>query len=221
MRKRFTQLVALLTATSLLIPSAGTISVIADDTFSEEYVTEAFEEEQFATEKQEEETGDESEGIAVQDDYYFAEEPSEEIAEPLEEIEETSEETSEETDMSSEENFFEESSESQEEIYFEENSVDDDVAFSITDRADEEEITGSDDLFFSEDETITEELNDSVSTFDESSYDYDEYARSGKCGDNATWRFEGTGENLTLIISGSGKMYDYDTNPDEKMAPWV
>ena len=141
----------------------------------------------------------------------------EEIAEPLEEIDETSEET----DMSSEENFFEESSESQEEIYFEENSVDDDVAFSITDRADEEEITGSDDLFFSEDETITEELNDSVSAFDESSYDYDEYARSGKCGDNATWRFEGTDENLTLIISGSGKMYDYDTNPDEKMAPWV
>ena len=217
MRKRFTQLVALLTATSLLIPSAGTISVIADDNFSEEYVTEAFEEEQFATEEHEEETGDESEGIAVQDDCYFAEEPSEEIAEPLEEIDETSEET----DMSSEENFFEESSESQEEIYFEENSVDDDVSFSITDRADEEEITGSDDLFFFEDETITEELNDSVSAFDESSYDYDEYARSGKCGDNATWRFEGTDENLTLIISGSGKMYDYDTNPNEKMAPWV
>lgn len=36
------------------------------------------------------------------------------------------------------------------------------------------------------------------------------YAESGKCGDNLTWKFEDDG---TLIISGTGDMYDYH--------PWV
>ncbi len=43
----------------------------------------------------------------------------------------------------------------------------------------------------------------------------DDYPRTGSCGDNLTWFVTGEGNNLTLTISGTGKMYDYDN-----YAPW-
>ena len=40
---------------------------------------------------------------------------------------------------------------------------------------------------------------------------------SGTCGDNVTWTLKGKGRNLTLTISGSGKMANYSSETDQ---PW-
>ena len=40
-------------------------------------------------------------------------------------------------------------------------------------------------------------------------------ATSGECGDNATWKLEGSNNSLTLTISGNGPMYDY-----YRLHPW-
>ena len=84
MKKRFTQVLAFLTSTSMLISPMGTLSTFADDDSSEEYVIEAYEEEEFAAEEYDEESGNESEESVEYDACYFSEEPSEEIDESLE-----------------------------------------------------------------------------------------------------------------------------------------
>ena len=214
MKKRFTQVLAFLTSTSMLISPMGTLSTFADDDSSEEYVIEAYEEEEFAAEEYDEESGNESEESVEYDACYFSEEPSEEIDESLEQSDEPSEERSE----SSEEVSFEEGSESVEQIYSEESYAGDEVSFNDIDET--EGSLATDELMFAEEQILTEEEDGTTSAFEAVSYELDPYARSGKCGDNATWRFEGTDDNLTLIISGSGRMYDYSASPDDRMAPW-
>ena len=60
-----------------------------------------------------------------------------------------------------------------------------------------------------EEETRSEEDNEAVQAGD--------VVDSGTCGENATWTLTGTGDNLTLTISGRGKMEYFSEND----TPWT
>ena len=73
---------------------------------------------------------------------------------------------------------------------------------------------------------VTEEtsvIEEALETAEDKTALAGEVIGSGKCGQNATWKLTGTGDDLTLTISGSGKMQDYES-PDyagnENLAPW-
>ena len=43
---------------------------------------------------------------------------------------------------------------------------------------------------------------------------------SGTCGENVTWTLTGTGYDLTLTISGTGEMSEYNSSPSSLLPPW-
>ena len=78
--------------------------------------------------------------------------------------------------------------------------------FGAEETVDDEELDTSEEASETEDE-ITDQSEDALA----------DTVNSGSCGKNATWTLTGTVSNLTLTISGSGRLEDY-TNDS---APWM
>ena len=62
-----------------------------------------------------------------------------------------------------------------------------------------------------------EEVETEIEVKDAALEDAEDIVDSGECGENATWTLTGTEPNLTLIISGSEDMYDFN----ESSVPWA
>ncbi len=135
----------------------------------------------------------------------------EEILDEQEEISELSEDS--EFGLIDEDVLEEESTQTEEEpVQVDEETEDeailDDEQEETVDTAETTEIAEIEGADVIEEEIVTTEENEA------------KLATTGTCGENATWKLTGTGDNLTLTISGSGDMENYYLYDNTRFAPW-
>ena len=197
-----TKVIALLLSIVLASGSIGTAPVYAAEADLEESVPEQEEEEK----PEEEEALEQEEGTEEDDDSEITEGPEEN--EEINEVSNTGDSSADEDVQSQEEEPEETSDDETEDATTEEAGS----LYDSVDTPDETEKIDETDLTEEELETAKGE---------KAALDGDVEA-SGKCGASVTWKLISSSSGLTLVISGTGEMYDYYLSYTEvsNQAPW-
>lgn len=183
--------IALLLAVVMASGSVGAVPVLATETTAEEAV--AVEEESVDEQKEAAEIMEDSD-FGLTDEDVLEEESAQTEEEPVK----GDEEKADETVLADEQEASVDTAETTEVALDDEKETTE----SIDEGDSSTEIAESEETDVIEEEIVVAEENKSVQEGDA--------VDSGQCGDDATWTLTGTDDNLTLTISGTGKMYNYD-----------
>lgn len=193
-------MIAIMLSLAMASSSVGAVPALAVETTVEEAVAE---QEEISDEQEEVSVVMEDSDSGLADEDVLNEEKAQTEEDPVQE------ESVEETDSDDEQ---EETADTVDTTELAEEDAEDAAESEDGDDA-SAEVTATVEPLVIEEEAVTSEENEAGFAGD--------VVDSGKCGDNAKWTLTGTGDNLTLTISGNGATYNYfQYEKDGPVAPW-